>query len=175
MEKYYYVLLMMNVLFFSDLDLLFSGDGEVDWAEFQVKFTNSRIFSFLVYFFINSINQIFFYLYVHIFKISAIKIFVSKLSDINHIFQGPKIRVKRIPLSTQDQFNYKDIKDELSSSNKDERLPRIVPLETMKRSIQPSDSYAYKFSRRLVDNLLPRRVSSMQIVEYSINKYFVSN
>jgi len=95
----------------SDLDLLFSGDGEVDWAEFQ----------------------------------------------------GPKIRVKRIPLSTQDQFKYKDIKDDLSSSNKDESLPRIIPLETMKRSIQPSDSYAYKFSRRLVDNLLPRRMMLNQI------------
>ena len=28
-----------------------------------------------------------------------------------------------------------------------------------KRAIQPADSYAYKFGRRLVDNLLPRRVS----------------
>ena len=32
-----------------------------------------------------------------------------------------------------------------------------------KRAIQPADSYAYKFGRRLVDNLLPRRVSLLYL------------
>jgi len=95
----------------SDLDSLFSGDGEVDWAEFQ----------------------------------------------------GPKIRVKRIPLSTQDRFNYIDIKDQFPTSLKDELLPEIEIPGNGKRSIQPSDSYAYKFGRRLVDNLLPRRMMLNQI------------
>ena len=39
-------LIIINVFYFSDLDLLFSGDGEVDWAEFQVKLPSSRNISF---------------------------------------------------------------------------------------------------------------------------------
>jgi len=122
----------------SDLEEIFSSDVEVDWAEFQ----------------------------------------------------APKVRVKRIPLSTGDELLSRDARYHLpsrqrshsetfSSRHKDDILSiedllsrDVRELEELegeeksfgeKRAIQPADSYAYKFGRRLVDNLLPRRMLLNQI------------
>ena len=84
-------------------------------------------------------------------------------------FQAPLERVKRVPLSSADNPARRSGAFSSESSEKDRRSQESMEKERRspessekeRRSPESSDSYnSYKFGRRLVDNLLPRKVGT---------------
>ena len=94
-------------------------------------------------------------------------------------FQAPLVRVKRTPLpssfSGEEVLEHEQMDQEADKEQKGQEKEQKKEGRGSRSSRYSTDSYSYKFGRRLVDNLLPRKVGSSSFKDIDFYQSYFKN